>query len=173
MADPEAAQTTEESGKAAKKSGGLVGQLVTAVVAGAAAFGTVFFLPEETAAEAPVCEMAAAAKKEEAVIEEPSLDEISFVELEPLLISLGQGANARHLKIGLTLETPYGYEEDIKYAQPKLRDAFTGYLRALEMEYLEDPSSMVRLRAQLLRRAEVVLGTETVHGVLITDFLVR
>lgn len=157
----------------AMKSGGPLAYLLPAFVSGAAAFGTVFFLPDTEQPEPALCETDVAHAPKQLSDNRPPLNEINFVALDPLLISFGRASEARYLSIGLTLETSYGYEEDVEHAQPKLRDAFTGYLRALEMEQLEDPTSMVRLRTQLLRRAEIVLGSKVVHGVLVTDFLVR
>ena len=159
-----------EDGK--KKSSGFMSQILMAVALGAASFATVYFLPREEPPMA-VCEMQETVENTHKEFEPPSLDEIVFVELKPLLVSLGTSADGHHLKIGLTLEAREGHEYDIEHAEPKLRDAFTGYLRAVSVTQLEDPAAMVRLRAQLLRRAKVILGTDTVHGVLITDFLVR
>jgi flagellar FliL protein len=162
--------TSEGDGK--KKSSGFMTQLLLAVALGAAAFATVYFLP---GSEPPVMTCEAEAPKEvvKKEPEPPSLEHVTFVALEPLMVSLGTSSEGRHLKIGLTLETSEGHEYDIEHAEPKLRDAFTGYLRAVSIDQLEDPAAMVRLRAQLLRRAKVILGKDTVQGVLITDFIVR
>ncbi len=171
MADDIQGDNPERTDEKPKKSSGLIGQIVLATVLGTVAFGTVFLLPEP-AVEMPVCPSVVMQTKEPE-IETPSIDEISFVELDPLLVSLGKDLQGSHLKIGITLEAGLGYDGDVTKAQPKLRDAFTAYLRAVDISELEDPAAIIRLRSQLLRRAEVVLGPEVVHGVLITDFIVR
>jgi hypothetical protein len=47
------------------------------------------------------------------------------------------------------------------------------YLRAVDVEQLADVSFLPQLRAQLLRRAKLVLGEDNVTGILVTDFLIR
>ena len=175
MAGEDETDAAAEGGETEKKSGGFLGQLLMGFALGAASFATVYFLPADAPPPVAACETeqmihAAPVKTEP---EPPSLANVVFVELEPLMVSLGHSAEGRHLRIGLTLETGEGQEADIAHAEPKLRDAFTSYLRAVNIEQLEDPAAMTRLRAQLLRRAKVILGHDTVHGVLITDFLVR
>ncbi|WP_306252765.1 flagellar basal body-associated protein FliL [Parvularcula sp. IMCC14364] len=154
-----------------KKSSGFIGQIILAVVMGGAAFGTVYFLPQE---EPPVMECPSVfTERKEPEYKPPSLDKIKFVELEPLLVSLGSNPRSNTLKISLTLEADKEAGDKVLEAQPKLKDAFTAYLRAVEVAELEDPAMIVKLRAQLLRRAKVVLGPDAVHGVLITEFIVR
>ena len=91
--------------------------------------------------------------------------------LTPLTISLQN--NNRILNIGITLETLAGEEDYIDPSDPKIRDAFMGYLRALRIEQIEDSAFMAQMRAQLLRRAQLILGAENIHSILITDFLVQ
>ena len=165
-----------------KKKSGLIGQVILAVLLGAVAFGTVYMLPQPEIPAPVECsndghgedhDDEKHAEVGDAVIDPPELVDISFVALDPLLVSLGKNPATNHLKIGITLEAAAGKAGDINYAQPKLRDAFTAYLRAIEVAELEDPASIVKLRSQLLRRAEVVLGEDVVYGVLITEFIVR
>ncbi|NHK28478.1 flagellar basal body-associated FliL family protein [Parvularcula flava] len=160
----------EEPGK--KKGGGLMTQLVLAVVLGCTAFGTVWFMPARSSGTAE-CPAADAAGTKVTMLPELPLSELTFIEMEPMIITLGEDASSRNLRIGITLETAKADQESILFAQPKLRDAFTGYLRALEVADIEDPNSIIRLRAQLQRRAEVILGNQSVRGVLITDFVIR
>lgn len=170
-----AEEETEKEGKPAKGSG-LLMQGVMALVLGGVAFATVYFLPatgNSAAGAACLATDAGNTKGGETLIAELSLDELGFVEMEPMIITLGEDGSARTLRIGVTLETAKDNMDDVTYATPKLRDAFTGYLRAVELSDIEDPNSMVRIRAQLLRRAHVILGNQTVRSVLITDFVIR
>ena len=171
MADTETEQNKpDEPGK--KKGGGLITQLVLAVVLGCTAFGTVWFMPARSSGTAE-CPPAGEMKNTATLLPELPLSEITFIEMEPMIITLGEEASSRNLRIGITLETAKADQENILFAEPKLRDAFTGYLRALEVSDIEDPNSIIRLRAQLQRRAEVILGNQSVRGVLITDFVIR
>lgn len=157
-------------GAPAKSGPGVVSQLIIAVALGAASFGTVYMLPSQKAGT-PVehGDQAHAKDPMEGVF--PSQDEISFIKLDDLTLTLSN--LERILKIGITLETVDDGMTYIDPSDPVLRDAFTGYLRALRMEQIEDAAFMAQLRNQLLRRAKLVFGNDVVHGILITDFLVR
>ncbi|MEP6342116.1 MAG: flagellar basal body-associated FliL family protein [Maricaulaceae bacterium] len=152
-----------------KKKGGTIGALVTLIALGAASFGTVFMLPSNDPVSHEDNE------KEMATDEtQPKLDltvDTGYLELTPLTLSLQN--NNRILKIGITLETLAGEEDYIDANDPKIRDAFTGYLRALRLEQIEDAAFMAQMRAQLLRRAQLILGAENIRSILITDFLVQ
>jgi len=152
-----------------KKKSGFIGAFVTLIALGAASFGTVFMLPGSELASETDHKDKATHTETEAKLD--FTEDTSYLELSPLTISLQD--NARILKIGITLETLAGEEDYIDPNDPKIRDAFMGYLRALRLEQIEDAAFMAQMRAQLLRRAQLILGVENVRGILITDFLVR
>ena len=155
-----------------KKGGGMIATIITAVALGGASFATVFMLPDKDAkgdgyADGVAC--AADAKADQPEMHELRYSEdASYVTLEPLTITIGGGTNL--LKIGIVLETT---DSDIDPNDPLLRDSFTGYLRALKLEQIHDAAYMTQMRAQLLRRAQLIKGRDTVSGVLITEFLLR
>lgn len=149
--------------------GGLIGQLVLMVALGGASFGTVLFLPSHAG---PALE--SDASEHDADSAPPPLDlkhESTFVELSPFTISLDGGNSL--LKIGITLEMSEDVKYDIDPNDPRLRDAFTGYLRALKPEQIRDVAYMARMRAQLLRRARLIFESDAIYSILITDFLVQ
>ncbi len=151
----------------APKKGSLLGLVLTPVVLAAASFGTVYFLPEKE----PVIMAPTESVEYKEPIDIGIPKDMETVTLSQITVSIGQ--NKQVLRIGITLEAP---PESIAYISPddpRLRDAFMGYLRAIDVQQLQDAAFMVQLRAQLLRRAKLVLGPENVYGVLITDFLVR
>ena len=153
------------------KSGpGAVSQIIVAVALGAASFGTVYMLPNRAVTPAqghavhePIVDPL------EGVF--PSKDELIYIKLDDMTLTLS--SLDRILKIGITLEAIDSEDLYVDPSDPVLRDAFTGYLRSLRTEQIEDASFMVQLRTQLLRRAQLVSGSEAIQGVLITDFLVR
>lgn len=166
----DAAPVEGEDAKPAKSGGGLVPKLGMVLALGLVSFGTVYFLPRPD----PVTPHATASDTSDHHADEPEIDlteNTNYLELTPLTISLQD--NRRVLKIGITLEVIEGQESEIDPSDPKVRDAFMGYLRALRLEQIEDAAFMAQMRAQLLRRAQLILGPETVRGILITDFLVR
>ena len=54
-----------------------------------------------------------------------------------------------------------------------LIDAFTNYLRSVELTDFENPGFYSHMRDQLGRRSQLVLGGGVSDGVLITEFLLR
>lgn len=159
-----------DTGDTNVKSGGILPKAAMFVALLAVSFGTVYLLPRP--APVTVVEASSDSDHSEDAAHEMDLEEdTSYFELNPFTISL-QGNN-RILKIGITLEVISGEADYIDPSDPKVRDAFTGYLRALRLEQIEDAAFMAQMRAQLLRRAQLILGQENVRGILITDFLVR
>ena len=99
------------------------------------------------------------------------LPEIAFVAIAPLVISIGDTAAARHLKFTSSLEVNKAAEEEVTLLLPRILDVMNGYLRAVDPKDLEDPSALVRLRAQLLRRIQLVTGEGRVRDLLVTEFV--
>ena len=99
------------------------------------------------------------------------LPDIAFVAIEPLVISIGDTAAARHLKFTASLEVTRATEEEVSALLPRILDVMNGYLRAVDPKDLEDPSALVRLRAQLLRRIQLVTGEGRVRDLLVTEFV--
>jgi flagellar protein FliL len=56
---------------------------------------------------------------------------------------------------------------------PRIVDVLNGYLRAVEVREFEDPAALVRLRAQMLRRVQIVTGEGRVRDLLVTEFVLN
>ena len=56
---------------------------------------------------------------------------------------------------------------------PRILDVMNSYLRAIDTGSLEDPAAMVRLRAQMLRRIQIVTGEGRVRDLLVTEFVLN
>ena len=54
---------------------------------------------------------------------------------------------------------------------PRVMDVLNSYLRAVEVSDLEDPSALIGLRAQMLRRIQLVTGDGRVRDLLIMEFV--
>ncbi|MEE9328954.1 MAG: flagellar basal body-associated FliL family protein [Parvularculaceae bacterium] len=156
-----------------KSGGGLIGSVLTAAVAGAAAFAAIYFLPQKNPPQADggTGEEEAAAYSGQTHELEEVVVETTFVALSPMVVSVGRDDGLRHLKIGLSFEVAVDQAALLSEQEPKLRDVFMSYLRAVEGQDLEDPAFMARLRAQLERRAATVLGESFYLKLLITDFI--
>jgi len=98
---------------------------------------------------------------------------VTFVALDPLVISLGRFASSRHLRFQAYLEVPPDAAEEVAHLSPRILDVLNTYLRAISESELEEPASMNRVRAQMLRRVQIVVGEENVLDLLITEFVLN
>lgn len=145
-----------------KKSKNLLGLLTPVFILGAAFAANWFFGATETVA--PVVHANNEGEMKPTHWSPPPAEHI--VELEPIMVSISP--SDKLLKIGLALETS---TPDIDPRDPKLKDAFTTYLRAVTPQMLTEPEFHMQLKRQLLHRAQHALGPEAVQGLLITDYL--
>lgn len=101
-----------------------------------------------------------------------ALADIAFVKLDPMVVSL-EASNARHLRFSAELEVPTAYQADVELLRPRVMDVLNGYLRAVSLEQLENRSALIRLRAQMLRRIQMVTGEGRVNDLLIIEFVLN
>ncbi len=156
------ADETEVETEGPKKGGklGLLIGLVLALLCGGGGFFAVYsgmvLAPGETTVAA----------------KEPSepLAPVAFVPIEPLTISVGENAN-RQLRFRAQLEVDPAKEQDVASVMPRILDILNGYLRAVSLEELQDPTALIRLRGQMLRRIQLVTNKGSVRDLLITEFV--
>jgi flagellar FliL protein len=156
----EEAEIAEEAEKPKKGRLGLILGLVSALAFGGGGFWvvssgmldpTALFAHEEAKAAAPV--------------------DAAFVAMAPITISLAPGASARLLRFTGQLEVTPESAAEVEALLPRVLDVLNTYLRAVDVRDLEEPASLVRLRAQMLRRVQVVTGEGQVRDLLITEFV--
>ncbi len=97
----------------------------------------------------------------------------AFLEIAPIMVSLGGAAEGRVLRFAVTLEVAPGHEAEVARLMPRLLDMLNSYLRALEPEDFAAPGALLRIRAQLLRRMQVVAGEGRIRDLLVTEFLMN
>lgn len=102
-----------------------------------------------------------------------ALPDIAFVPISPIVVSLGTEPSRRYLHFTAQLEVARAYEADMLLILPRVLDVLNGYLRAVEVRELEDPTALVRLRAQMLRRVQMVAGDGRVRDLLVTEFVIN
>jgi flagellar FliL protein len=102
-----------------------------------------------------------------------ALPEIAFVPIEPMVVSLASEPGGRYLHFTAQVEVAKENEAEMIHILPRVQDVLNGYLRALEVRDLEDPTALVRLRAQMLRRVQMVSGMGRVRDLLITEFVIN
>lgn len=101
------------------------------------------------------------------------LPDVGFVALDPLTISLGTASTSRHLRFAAQLETAQPYVDEVRQMAPRVLDVLNSYLRAVEVAQLEDPAMLSRLKAQMLRRIQIVTGEGRVTDLLISEFVLN
>jgi flagellar protein FliL len=102
-----------------------------------------------------------------------ALPDIAFVPIDPVVISLGAASQSRHLRFTAQLEVAGPHSAEVTLLRPRILDVLNSYLRAVEVAELEDPSALVRIRAQMLRRIQIVTGEGRVRDLLITEFVLN
>lgn len=160
MPDKTDIQTTVEPAKKGKL--GLIVGLVLALIGAGGAFFTVnsgmlFSAESEHDVAAP----------EQHTEQLPA---ISFVPIPPIVVTVGP-AGSRQLRFRAEVEVAPERTEDVAMLMPRILDVLNGYLRAVDLAELENPASLIRLRAQMLRRIQIVTGTGHVRDLLITEFV--
>ena len=100
-------------------------------------------------------------------------DPPEFIALDPLVISLGPESKSPHLKVTLTIEAAAGRAAELDAVKPRLVDVLNGFLRAVDEREFEVPRSMERLRAQMLRRVQLVSPPGAVQDLLIQEFVLN
>ncbi len=104
---------------------------------------------------------------------DPPLSDFAFVPMNPLVVSLGPAAQSKHLRFQAQLEVPKQYEGEVIGIMPRIVDVMNNYLRAMRPEDLEKPDSLIRLRAQILRRLQIVTGKGRVRDLLVMEFVLN
>lgn len=160
-----------ETPVAPKPSGGMMGLLMLGAASLVSSFALVYFLtpPPATAAEACLPGDIGAV----AAIEPAIRPDQAYVQLKEMVITVGSAPATRYLKMNVSVITDSANTSAVQEAEPVLIDAFNTYLRSIEMKDFEDPGFYPRMREQLARRSELVLGSGVSNGVLITEFLLR
>ena len=101
------------------------------------------------------------------------LGDVAFIAMDPIMISLPPGSSARHLRFAGQLEVTPGHAAEVAGLMPRVLDVLNTYLRAVEVRDLEDPAALARLRAQMLRRIQVVTGEGRVRDLLVAEFVLN
>lgn len=105
--------------------------------------------------------------------EDPPADlpEIAFLPIAPVTIAVPGVASDSHMRFTAQLEVAAAHAAEVEMLMPRIVDVLNGYLRAIEPASLQEAGALIRIRAQLLRRIQIVTGEGRVRDLLITEFL--
>lgn len=99
----------------------------------------------------------------------------AFFELPSMLVNLAsEGRQATYLRVGATLELAAG--ADLSLAEERasvIVDGFQAFLREMRPRDLSGSGGLMRLKEELLVRANAALETDVVQNVLLTELLVQ
>jgi flagellar FliL protein len=102
-------------------------------------------------------------------------DGVTFYTLPDMVVNI-QGAEGRptFLKLKLTLEMKdAALAEHLQAEMPRMQDMFQGFLRELRPEDLAGSAGSFQLRAEILRRVNLIAAPGKVDAVLIEEMLVQ
>ncbi|MBO6895963.1 MAG: flagellar basal body-associated FliL family protein [Shimia sp.] len=157
---------TEDAPKKASKLPLIIG-LVLALAGGGGGFYAVYsgmILGDDSA---EVAEESVPAEEIEA------LPDVVYVGMDPLIVSLSSSGGADYLRFRAQLEVPSDHKEEVERVLPRVVDVLNGYLRALNTSDIESPDALVTLRSQMLRRVQIVTGSERVSDLLVMEFVLN
>ncbi|HWQ86983.1 flagellar basal body-associated FliL family protein [Brevundimonas sp.] len=102
-------------------------------------------------------------------------DGVTFFTLPDMVVNI-QAPDGRptYLKLKLTLETKdIAVAEQLQAEMPRMQDMFQGFLRELRPEDLAGSAGSFQLRAEILRRVNLIAAPGKVDAVLIEEMLVQ
>lgn len=159
-----------EEGDAPKKGGKkkliiIIGAvLLLAIAGGAGAFFMGMFDPEVVVSE------------DGQPVEPPAPKVVyNYYEVPEMLINLqADSGQVRYLKLLVSVEYEVGIDATvIVAAKTQIEDLFQTYLRELSPKELEGSMGMFRLREELLKRINLLIAPEKVHGILFKKIVVQ
>lgn len=103
----------------------------------------------------------------------PVPTDFAHIPVENITITLTPGSGARFLRFSGQIEVAERSRVDMERLQPRFLDLINTYLRAVEVSDLAEPVAIIRLRAQILRRLQVLAGDGHVRDFLITEFVLN
>jgi flagellar FliL protein len=97
--------------------------------------------------------------------------DFSFVPIEVITISLPPQSGARFLRFAGQIEVAEASYQDMLRMKPRFIDLINTYLHAVDIDDLRQPAALIRLRAQVLRRLQMIAGDGHIRDFLITEFI--
>jgi len=96
-----------------------------------------------------------------------------FIDLPEMALTLPNGGQPRQMRIKLSVELDPGasVQQATDALSPRVYDALLTYLRTLRDGEVDGGLGLDRLRADLYRRLELVVGPGIIHDVLITSLV--
>ncbi|MDB6182661.1 flagellar basal body protein FliL [Paracoccus fistulariae] len=95
----------------------------------------------------------------------------AFVEVPPLDLSIA--GSRLNLWLATSIETDEAYKKDVEAQMPRVLDAYTIFLTAIDPAAYDKRGVLEIIRAELLSRTRQALGEDMVNDLLITEFRLK
>lgn len=164
--------TTADEEDVVEKKPSKLPMIIGVVLALAGGGGGFFAVQSGLLGGAPAADAAHEDGADEHIVDAP-LPDVGFVEVPQLTVTLGPSSRAKHLRFRASLEVPKSHISEIEGILPRVQDVLNSYLRALEIEDLESPGALIKLRGQMLRRVKLVAGEGRVRDLLVLEFVLN
>lgn len=102
----------------------------------------------------------------------PFTSEYAFVDLPQIVLSLS-GPNTRTLALSLKIEAKPEHLAQIEFLQPRILDAFNGFLSEVDPLAFEKKGILEVMRNELATRLAFIMGEGTFNDILITEFRIQ
>lgn len=159
-------------GKSKKKLIMIAGAAVLLLGGGGGAF---FLLGGDPEVELTSAQVAAAAEAEAAEVAEGALSSLAYYGLPGMLVNLSSdSARQVFLRMEATLEL--SSPSDVSAARERAKaivDGFQTFLREMRPNDIAGSGGIVRLKEELVVRANDAIGKNVVRNVFLTEFLVQ
>jgi flagellar FliL protein len=109
----------------------------------------------------------------ESLADLPEIAPTAYVALDPLVVNLPRDSGRQFLSFAAQLDVAPEYVAEVEGLKPRIVDAMNSYLRAVEPADFEHAEVLVSLRAQLLRRIQVITGEGRVRDLLVQEFILN
>lgn len=103
----------------------------------------------------------------------PPIAPVAYVAIDPLIVTLPRSSGRQYLRFVVQLEVEPAHLAEVEAIRPRIIDVMNGYLRAVAPADFEGQGVLEPLRAQLLRRIQVVTGEGRVRDLLVMEFLLN
>ncbi len=104
---------------------------------------------------------------------DPALPDVAFIPIEPLVVAIGDPGAPRHLRFVGQLEVDKTQLPEVQHVMPRVIDVLNTYLRAVDAKTFEEKDSLIRIRAQMLRRIKLVAGENRVRDLLVSEYVIN
>lgn len=98
---------------------------------------------------------------------------VAFVPVAPVVISVSGIDGISHLRFAAQIEVDPAHRAEVEGLTPRVLDVFNSYLRAVDPALFSERSALVKIRAQLLRRIQLILGPDRARDLLVTEFVLN